>query len=301
LSYYIGRRVWNGLTLPCLVAGDGVVRDASKYVLDWSGENLDPEFLESIEMQFRVLPDAFPALAGRVHDIALPFAGGRNLICAGLNFPDHAAEARMAGNPEPVVYLKPFYTLTPSPSEIIIPEGCRSVSWEGELAVVIGRHAYRLPDTHHAAGCIAGYTTSNDVGDLDWMLNRGGQWVKGKAFPGFNPVGTWLLVGRDRHPLGSTTITTTVNGRVAQHAAVSDMIFGPARLVWYISQFLQLVPGDVINCGTPAGTALDGSGYLRPGDEVTVTIAEVGSQSDTFVSAPAGEHTEENTDALHHR
>ncbi|WP_407440803.1 fumarylacetoacetate hydrolase family protein [Rhodococcus sp. (in: high G+C Gram-positive bacteria)] len=137
--------------------------------------------------------------------------------------------------------------------------------------------AHRLLNPSDALSAVAGYTTSNDMGDYDWVLHRGGQWVKGKAFPDFNPIGRWLWVGRERHPPPESLLTTRVNGAVVQMAQLSDMRHTPPYLVWYVSQFLCLMPGDAINCGTPGGTALAAQNYLQVGDVVEVDISNVGT------------------------
>ncbi|HEY6793170.1 MAG TPA: fumarylacetoacetate hydrolase family protein [Kineosporiaceae bacterium] len=286
MSYLIGRRHRDGRRVPCLRGPDGVVRDASGRVADWAGPALDPRFLADLEEELLARPATLPPLSGPPGHALLPMAGGRTLACVGQNFVAHAAEASLAPPAEPTVYLKPFYTLVPSGTRVVLPRDCRTVTWEGELAVVIGRAAHRLPDPDAAAAVVAGYAPSNDLGDCDWLLHRGGQWVKGKAFPGFNPLGRWLLVGHARHPGPAVTLVTRVNGRLVQRAALREMTWSPAHLVWYTSQFLCLAPGDVLNCGTPAGTALATGAYLRPGDRVEVTVDGVGRQLISLV-APA--------------
>lgn len=283
MSFRIGRRRVGAQTVPCAIGPDGVIRDASGHVADWVGDALDPEALEELESRLLAQPRGWPELD--VPALAeLPVAQVRTLACVGQNFPAHAAEAALEAPREPTVYLKPAYTLTSAGADVELPVGCSTVTWEGELAVVIGRDAHRLPDPEAATRVVAGYTTSNDLGDCDWLLKRGGQWVKGKAFAGFNPLGEWLLVGRNRHPAPASTLTTMVNGHVVQRASLAEMSWSPAELVSYISQFLHLAPGDVINCGTPSGTALATGDYLTVGDRVTVTVSGVGTQAIRMVA-----------------
>lgn len=268
MSFEIGRVRIAGLAVPCARGADGVVRDARELASDWIGPTLDPCFLSHIENRVPGLPELY---GDRLAN--LPFGGGSHLVCVGQNFADHAAELSTTEQREdPLCYLKPYYTLSVS-GAIAIPDGCCTVSWEGELAVVIGRSAHQLPDEESSLAVISGYTTSNDLGDYDWTLNRGGQWVKGKAFPDFNPIGTWIRVGRDCHPPQDSFLTTRVNGAIVQRAPLSSMLHAPQYLVWYISQFFCLEPGDVINCGTPGGTALAAGQFLQVGDLVDVSVS----------------------------
>lgn len=286
MSLRIGRRRRPSGITPCLIGADGVVRDASPRVQDWSGPALDPAFLTALEDELLADPAALPPFTAPAGDVDVPFSGGRSLVCIGQNFTAHAAEAAIDPPAEPTAYLKPLYTVVPSALPVPIPAGCRTVTWEGELAVVIGGSAHQLPTPDDAADLIAGYTTANDLGDCDWLLRRGGQWVKGKAFPRFTPIGDWLLVGRGCRPGPDASITTRVNGRPVQQARLDEMRWGPEHLVWYVSQFLCLQAGDIVSCGTPGGTALASGNYLLPGDQVEVSIDTVGRQLTRIVGGP---------------
>ncbi|MBM7460779.1 fumarylacetoacetate hydrolase family protein [Rhodococcus coprophilus] len=278
MSFEIGRVRIGKTVVPCARMSDGVVRDARGAVSDWAGSALDPDNLCDIEDQVM----GFPSIQDS-SQVEVPFSGSAHLVCIGQNFHDHAAEVQVTmWSEDPLCYLKPVYTLSTS-GMTPMPEGCRTMSWEGELAVVVGRAAHRLLNPSDALSAVAGYTTSNDMGDYDWVLHRGGQWVKGKAFPDFNPIGRWLRVGRKRHPPPESLLTTRVNGAVVQMAQLSDMRYTPPYLVWYVSQFLCLMPGDVINCGTPGGTALATQNYLQVGDVVEVDISNVGTHCTRIV------------------
>ncbi|WP_071936739.1 MULTISPECIES: fumarylacetoacetate hydrolase family protein [unclassified Rhodococcus (in: high G+C Gram-positive bacteria)] len=278
MSFEIGRVRIGEAIVPCARMSDGVIRDARGAVSDWAGSALDPETLCEIEEQ--VID--FPSLP-YASQVEVPFGGSAHVVCIGQNFHDHAVEVQItAQSKDPICYLKPAYTLSTS-GTTPMPDDCRTMSWEGELAVVTGRAAHRLVDPSDALSVIAGYTTSNDMGDYDWVLHRGGQWVKGKAFPQFNPIGRWLRVGLECHPSSESLLTTRVNGAVVQMAPLADMRLTPPYLVWYVSQFLCLAPGDVINCGTPGGTALSTGRYLQVGDVAEVDISSLGGHRTRIV------------------
>ena len=209
-----------------------------------------------------------------------PVARPTKIVCIGLNYRDHAEETGAAIPAEPVVFMKDPSTLVGPQDDVLVPRLSVKTDWEVELAVVIGAAARYLGTPDDAPAHIAGYALSHDVSEREFQLERGGQWDKGKSCETFNPFGPVLVDARavaDPQALG---LRLWVNGTLRQNGSTSDMVFGVNHLVWYLSQFMVLQPGDIINTGTPAGVALgqpDPKPYLRAGDVVTLEIDGLGS------------------------
>jgi 2-keto-4-pentenoate hydratase/2-oxohepta-3-ene-1,7-dioic acid hydratase in catechol pathway len=235
------------------------------------------------------LPDLLPTLprVESVHRYGPPIRDVGKIACIGLNYRDHAAETGADIPAEPIIFLKTPDTVVGPDDEVLIPRKSTKTDWEVELAVVIGARARYLDSPADAWRCIAGYAISDDVSEREFQLERGGQWDKGKNCETFNPLGPWLVTSdeiSDPHSLG---LRLWVNGEPRQDGSTKDMIFGVDHLVWYLSQFMVLRPGDVINSGTPAGVALGRADkpYLRAGDVVEVEIDGLGRQRHTFGQA----------------
>lgn len=265
---------------PCAVDPEGVVRDLSAWVTDWTGDALDPDALREVER--RLVRDAatLPGIDVSTARLGAPVRRGGHLLSIGLNYRAHAAEAGMELPTEPIVATKAPSTLTGPYDDLILPPGGDRTDWEVELAVVIGRRAQYLPDRRSALGHIAGYATANDVSERSWLLERGGQWVKGKSFESFSPLGPFLVTTDEVADPQDLRLTCRINGRVMQDGSTSDMVFDVGYLVWYLSRFLVLEPGDVIFTGTPAGVALGrpDKPYLCPGDVIEVEVGGLGAQ-----------------------
>lgn len=202
------------------------------------------------------------------------------IVCIGLNYRDHAEESGMEPPSEPVVFLKAPNTLNGAHDDVLIPAGGEKTDWELELGVVIGAQARYLPDPSMAESVIAGYCVSNDVSERAFQLERGGQWDKGKSCETFNPLGPWLVTADEVDNVQALGMSLTVNDEVMQNGTTANMIFPVDYLVWYLTQFMVLEPGDVINTGTPAGVGMGRRPprYLRPGDVVQATIEGLGEQ-----------------------
>jgi 2-keto-4-pentenoate hydratase/2-oxohepta-3-ene-1,7-dioic acid hydratase in catechol pathway len=216
-----------------------------------------------------------------------PVTGTGKIVCIGLNYVDHARETGAELPSEPIVFLKTPDTVIGPDDTVLIPRKSTKTDWEVELAVVIGTEARYLDSPNDAAGCIAGYAISNDVSEREFQLERGGQWDKGKNCETFNPLGPWLATAAEIDDPQALGLRLWVNGELRQDGHTKDMIFGVHHLVWYLSQFLVLRPGDVINTGTPHGVALGlpDHPYLRAGDVVDVEIDGLGRQRQTFGAA----------------
>ena len=203
-----------------------------------------------------------------------PVARPGAVVCIGLNYRDHAAETGLAEPAEPVVFMKASNTVVGPDDTVLVPRGSAKTDYEVELAVVLGQRARYLDSPAAAAEVIAGYAVANDVSEREFQLERGGQWDKGKSCETFNPLGPWLVPAAEVGDPGELRLRLWVNGEPRQDGRTDNMIFGVHHLVWYLSQFMVLEPGDVVNTGTPAGVALGANdfGYLRPGDVVELEI-----------------------------
>jgi 2,4-diketo-3-deoxy-L-fuconate hydrolase len=208
-----------------------------------------------------------------------PIARPSKIICIGLNYRDHAAESGMAVPAEPVVFFKATTALCGPNDDLVIPFGSEKTDWEVELAVVIGRVTRRV-SVEAAPGYIAGYALHNDYSERAWQLERGGQWVKGKSADTFAPLGPWLVTADEVKDPGNLPLWLTVNGRRFQNGNTNNLIFNVPFLVSYLSQFMTLLPGDVISTGTPAGVGLGQKPplYLKAGDVIELGIEGLGSQ-----------------------
>jgi 2-keto-4-pentenoate hydratase/2-oxohepta-3-ene-1,7-dioic acid hydratase in catechol pathway len=210
-----------------------------------------------------------------------PIARPGKVVCIGLNYSDHAEETNAEKPAEPVVFLKAPNTVVGPNDAVLVPRASRKTDWEVELAVVIGRPARYLADHAEALACVAGYAIANDVSEREFQLERGGTWDKGKSCETFNPLGPWLVTADEVPDPQRLGLRLWVNGELKQDGNTENMIFSVAELVRYLSQFMVLEPGDVINTGTPAGVALgapEPKPYLRAGDVVELEIDGLGRQ-----------------------
>jgi 2,4-diketo-3-deoxy-L-fuconate hydrolase len=209
--------------------------------------------------------------------IASPVARPTKLICIGLNYARHAAESGMTPPPEPVVFMKAPDCLIGPNDEIAIPPNSTATDYEVELAIVIGKRALYLKDKSEARSHILGYSISQDVSERHWQIERAGQWVKGKSFPTFNPMGP-VIVTEDEFKPDDVRLYCTVDGEKRQDSRTSDLIFDIDHIVWYLSQFMELFPGDIINTGTPEGVGMGfkPTKYLSAGQDVVTGIEGIG-------------------------
>ncbi|MFE1902283.1 fumarylacetoacetate hydrolase family protein [Streptomyces gardneri] len=274
-----------GREIPALLLEDGKALDLRALTGDIDGEFLAGDVTARIE-------EARTAGLLPVIDIAgarlgAPVARPGKVVCVGLNYRDHAEETGAAVPERPVVFMKDPSTVVGPYDGVLIPRGSAKTDWEVELAVVIGREARYLESPDEAAGHIAGYAVSHDVSEREFQLEFSGQWDLGKSCETFNPLGPWLVTPDEVGDPQSLGLRLAVNGEARQHGSTKNMIFGVAYLVWYLSQYMVLRPGDVINTGTPAGVALGlpGTPYLRAGDTVELTIDGLGTQRQTFNNA----------------
>ena len=215
-----------------------------------------------------------------------PLARPSKIVCIGLNFRDHAAESGLPLPTEPVIFFKSTTALAGPNDDVVIPKGGTKLDWEVELAVVIGRRASYVP-VSRALEHVAGYVLHNDYSERSFQLERGGQWVKGKSADTFAPLGPFLATRDELGEAATLEMWLTVNGERVQDSTTANMLFGVAHLVSYVSEFMTLLPGDVISTGTPAGVGLGikpEPRYLRPGDVVELGIAGLGRQRQRVVT-----------------
>ena len=212
--------------------------------------------------------------------IGAPVARPGALVCIGLNYSDHAAETSAEPPAEPVVFLKNTNTIVGPNDTVLVPRRSVKTDYEVELAVVLGAAARYLESPDDAAAVIAGYAISHDVSEREFQIERGGQWTKGKSCETFNPLGPWLVTADEVGDPQALGLRLSVNGEVRQDGNTKNMLFGVHHIIWYLSQFMVLEPGDVVNTGTPAGVALgvNDFGYLREGDTVELAIDRLGVQ-----------------------
>ena len=212
--------------------------------------------------------------------IGAPIARPHQILCIGLNYRDHAAEAGMAVPEEPILFTKSPNTLIGPDDDVRIPRGSTKPDWEVELGIVVGRRTSYLDSVDEARDAIAGYVVVNDVSERAFQLERGGQWAKGKSAETFNPAGPWLVTPDEIDDVLGLDMWLDVNGVRRQTGTTETMIFDPYVIVHYLSQFLVLEPGDLINTGTPPGVGMGFTPpvWLQPGDVVELGIEGLGTQ-----------------------
>ncbi|WP_330328893.1 fumarylacetoacetate hydrolase family protein [Streptomyces sp. NBC_00536] len=270
---------------PAVRVDDGRLLDLSSVTRDIDGAFLASGGID--RARAAVSAGELPELDRDGLRIGPPVARPGKVVCVGLNYRDHAAETGAAIPARPVVFMKDPGTVVGPYDEVLIPRGSVKTDWEVELAVVIGRRARYLDGPDAARAVIAGYTISNDVSEREFQLEYSSQWDLGKSCETFNPLGPWLVTADEAGDPQDLGLHLSVNGAKRQDGHTSDMIFTVGHIVWYLSRYMVLEPGDVINTGTPAGVALGLSGtpYLRPGDTVELSIDGLGSQRQIFAPA----------------
>lgn len=268
-----------GAEKPGLLDKDGTIRDLSGVVSDITPETLKNGAIDKIA---KIDPSTLPAVTGEVR-FGPVVEGVRNFIAVGLNYVDHALETNSPIPKEPILFNKAPNCIIGPNDPVTIPKTSEKTDWEVELAIVIGKTASYVSEAD-ALSYVAGYSVCHDVSERAFQTERGGQWMKGKGSPTFGPLGPWLVTPDEIADVQNLDMFLDVNGVRAQTGNTKTMIFGVAHLVSYISQFLQLDPGDVITTGTPPGVGMGMKPpkFLRDGDKVRLGIAGLGEQAQTF-------------------
>jgi 2-keto-4-pentenoate hydratase/2-oxohepta-3-ene-1,7-dioic acid hydratase in catechol pathway len=267
------------------VRADGTVYDISSITADIDGDFLAGGGIGRVRAA--IAAGSLPVFAGAdAQRIGSPITRPVAVICIGQNYAAHAAESGATPPERPIVFYKHPNTVVGPNDDVTIPPGSTTTDWEVELAIVIGRRAERLGSVDDAPAHIAGYTVVDDVSERQLQIDEsGGQWSKGKACPTFCPLGP-VLVPADEVDATNLRLRSFVNGEPRQDSTTADMIFPVHQLVYDLSQFMTLEPGDVICSGTPEGVALSGRfPYLKDGDVVVVEVEGIGRARQTFVAA----------------
>jgi 2-keto-4-pentenoate hydratase/2-oxohepta-3-ene-1,7-dioic acid hydratase in catechol pathway len=262
-----------GSEKPVVVEGDQAI-DVSSLVSDWNRTELENGgFAKVAQADLSSLPRT--SLAGVRY--GSPVARPTKVICVGLNYIAHIAETGADTPQEPVIFMKAPDSVIGPNDDIVIPPNSKATDYEVELAIVIGKRALYLDSPKDSAAHILGYTISQDVSERHWQIERSGQWVKGKSFPTFNPIGP-VIVSEDAIDAHNLRLWCEVDGVMKQDSNTNDLLFGIDHIVWYISQFMELFPGDVINTGTPFGVGLGFKPpvYLHGGQKIRTGIDGIG-------------------------
>lgn len=265
---------------------NGQRKDLSQYFHDWDSAFFRNDGIEKLrsflETDGAQLPDV-EAGARWASCVARP----GKVLCIGLNYSDHAKESNMAIPAEPILFQKGANTVVGPYDPILIPRNSKKTDWEVELGVVLAKDARYLSTVKEAESYIAGYCISHDVSEREFQLERGGQWTKGKSCDHFNPLGPYLLTKDDICNIHNLSMSLNVNGKRMQSSNTSAMIFDCYHLIHYLSQFMTLEAGDLINTGTPPGVGLgmNPQQFLREGDIVELSIDELGEQKQVCIPA----------------
>jgi 2,4-didehydro-3-deoxy-L-rhamnonate hydrolase len=264
-----------------LVDRDGQLRDLSGHVADICGDTIAPDKLAALAA---LEPASLPLVEGEPRIGPCVGCVGK-FLCIGLNYSDHAAETGAVVPPEPVLFMKATSAIIGPNDDVRIPRGSAKTDWEVELGVVIGSAAKYVSESE-AVRHIAGYCVVNDVSEREFQLERHGTWDKGKGCDTFGPIGPWLVTADEVGDPGDLAMWLEVNGRRFQDGSTATMVYKPAFLVSYISQFMTLYPGDVISTGTPPGVGMGQKPpvYLKAGDVMRLGIEKLGEQRQAVVA-----------------
>jgi 2-keto-4-pentenoate hydratase/2-oxohepta-3-ene-1,7-dioic acid hydratase in catechol pathway len=270
-----------GKEKPAVVMGDEYIL-VDSLVSDWSRATLEAGAMEKVAAADLT---SLPRVAKGSTRIGSPINRPSKVICVGLNYLAHIKETNSETPKEPVIFMKAPDTVIGPNDDIVIPPNSTATDYEVELAIVIGKRALYLNSPEDSAKHILGYTISQDVSERYWQLERSGQWVKGKSFPTFNPLGPEIVTPDAIDP-NNLRLWCSVNGVMKQDSNTDDLLFGLHHIVWYISQFMELFPGDIINSGTPFGVGLGFKPpvYLAIGDTVKTGIEGIGEITSNCVA-----------------
>jgi 2,4-didehydro-3-deoxy-L-rhamnonate hydrolase len=265
-----------GQEKPGVLLQDGSRIDASAIGSDYDEAFFEKGGLAELDSWLRKNASSAPRVPSSVR-LGAPICRPSKIICIGLNYRDHAAETKAEAPKEPVLFFKATTALVGPNDALVMPRNATKVDWEVELAVVIGKRASYVPK-EKALDYVAGFTLHNDYSERHFQLERGGQWVKGKSADTFAPLGPFLATPDEIPNVGRLKMWLKVNGEMRQNSSTANMIFDVATLVSYVSEFMTLLPGDVISTGTPAGVGLGMNPpvYLRAGDVVDLGIEGLG-------------------------
>jgi 2-keto-4-pentenoate hydratase/2-oxohepta-3-ene-1,7-dioic acid hydratase in catechol pathway len=273
-----------GQERPGIVDEQGHIRDVSSHLSDWAGDALNPAWLSEFSKYDHT---NFPVVPKDVR-LGAPVPTPGKIVCVGLNYADHAAETGFEVPTEPLVFFKSPTALSGPTDALELPRGATAVDWEVELAFVIGLPIVRVAE-EEAISAVAGFAVTNDFTERTWQFHRGGQWSKSKSSDTFAPLGPWLVTSDEARELSHRRIWLQKNEAMRQDSSLSQMIFKIPTIVAHLSEFMRLLPGDVILTGTPFGVAYNKSDpdYLEPGDLIRCGIDGLGEQrTEVVLSQP---------------
>ena len=274
----------NDSIIPGVFASETEIFNCTRFGEDWGEAFFENEGLARLAAFIEGEGNSLPKVRSADVRLAPAIARPSKIICIGLNYASHAAEAGMERPSEPVVFFKATTAWTGPNDPIVIPRNSEKTDWEVELAVVIGKRAKYVSEGD-ALDYIAGYAVHNDYSEREWQLEKGGQWVKGKSADSYAPFGPYLATKDEVGDPNNLNLWLTLNGKKLQDGCTTDFIFNIQHVISYLSEFMTLLPGDVISTGTPAGVGLgfDPPRYLKAGDVVELGIDGLGSQKQTAV------------------
>lgn len=263
-----------GAEKPGIIDSEGKRRDVSSAVNDFDEEFFGGDGINTLKS---IQVDEFPEVSNSVR-LGPPVKRTSKIICIGLNYSDHAAESGMKLPEEPVIFFKATSAIVGPNDDLIIPKNSSKTDWEVELGVVIGKKASYVTEDK-AMDHVAGYVLHNDYSEREFQLERSGQWVKGKSCDTFAPIGPFIATKEEIQDVDNLKLWLTLNGKEMQNGNTSNLVFKIPHLVSYLSNFMTLLPGDIISTGTPAGVGLgfDPPVYLKEGDVVELGIEGLGT------------------------
>lgn len=270
-----------GQERPVVLDSQGEMRDLSGVVPDLAGNGVSLDAIEAIRAidlgTLPVLPDGAR--------IGACLGGVPNFFCVGLNYAKHAAETGAQPPKEPILFSKAASALAGPNDPVMLPPGSEKSDWEVELGVVIGKPCWQVSEAD-ALNYVAGYCVVNDLSERAWQMEHGGQWIKGKSAPGYGPCGPYLVTADEVPDPQALRLSLALNGETVQDSDTSDMIFGVAEIISYMSRFMALVPGDLIATGTPSGVGLGMTPprFLRAGDVMELSVEGLGTQRQEVVA-----------------
>lgn len=280
-----------GREKPGVLLADGTRLDVSAFGSDYDEAFFESGGIEKLSKWLRNNP-SLPAKISADVRLGPPVFRPSKIVCIGLNFRDHAQETGAKIPTEPVIFLKSTTALMGPNDDVMIPKNGTKVDWEVEFAIIIGRRALNVPN-ENALEYVAGYALHNDYSERAFQIERGGQWVKGKSADTFAPLGPFLASKDEIKDPGNLKMWLKVNGETRQNSSTANMIFGVATLVSYVSEFMTLLPGDVISTGTPAGVGLGMKPpqYLKAGDLVELGIEGLGESQQRVINFSEDHYT----------
>ena len=270
-----------GAEKPAVIVGDEAVL-VDSLISDWNRSSLEDGAFEKVAA---ATLSNLPHISIASTRIGSPIDRPTKVICVGMNYLKHIAETNGATPAEPVIFMKAPDSVIGPNDDIVIPPNSTHTDYEVELAIVIGKRALYLASPAQSQSYILGYSISQDVSERHWQIERSGQWVKGKSFPTFNPIGPCIVTPDEIDP-NDLRLWCKVDGEIRQDSRTSDLLFGLDHILWYISQFMELFPGDIINTGTPSGVGLGFKPpkYLHAGQVVSTGIEGIGEMSSRVIA-----------------